>query len=101
MEPFVDFGLFEFIAASVMAWIARCVYAKRAFAIWFLIVSVLAPATLVLISHERFARWIAVVCLAISLVNVAALFQLFRRGNLSALLSLPEKDSKEAVGKEC
>jgi hypothetical protein len=100
MEPFVDFGLFEFGAASALAWIARRIYAKRAFAIWFLIVSVLAPATLVFISHERFVRWIAVVCLAISLVNVATLFPIIRSRNLSALLSLQEKNSKQAAGEE-
>jgi len=100
MEPFVDFGIFEFGVASIMAWIARRIYAKRAFAISFLIVSALAPAVLVFTSHGRFARWVAIICLAMSLVNVAALYPLIRRGNLSALLSRPEKNSKGAVGKE-
>ena len=79
MEVFVDFGLFELLAAAGLAAVAKRVYARRWLALVFLVVSLMAPAALVFITHEGLVRWIAVGCLATSLVNASLIFSLIRR----------------------
>lgn len=87
MEVFVDFGLFELLAAAGLAAVARKVYVKRWLRLVFLVLSLMAPAALVFITKEGLARWIAVGCLATSLVNVSLIFLLLRRWSMATLLS--------------
>ena len=89
MEPVLDFGLFELLAASLLAWSARSIYSRRYIAVAFLALTLLAPAVLAAFPQGGAARWLAVVCLATALVNAAALFRLLRTGSLSALLRKP------------
>ncbi|HXI64821.1 MAG TPA: hypothetical protein VNH14_09960 [Gemmatimonadales bacterium] len=89
MEPVLDFGLFELLAASLLAWFARTIYTRRYLAVAFLALTLLAPAVLAAFPQGSAARWLAVVCLATALVNAAALFRLLRTGNLSSLLKKP------------
>jgi len=89
MEIFVDFGLFEFLAATGLAIIARKIYTRRWLTFACLIISVLAPIALVFFVHEGLIRWIAVISLATALVNVSLIFLLVRRWDLSKLLAVP------------
>jgi peptidoglycan biosynthesis protein MviN/MurJ (putative lipid II flippase) len=79
MEPFVDFGLIELLAASGLAWLARRIYARPAPGVVFVVVSVLLPAILVIASKGVGTRWVAIGCLATALVNAAALLTMLRR----------------------
>ena len=87
MEVFVDFGLFELLAATGLALIARRVYTRRWSTATFLILSVAAPIVLLFFVGENFVRWIAVICLATALVNVSLIFLLIRRWDMSMLLA--------------
>jgi len=82
MEPFVDFGLFEFLAASGLVWLGRRIYATRITGLGLLILSVAAPAALVVVSPGGLGRWVAVICLSSSVVNSAVLLPLLMRGRL-------------------
>jgi len=85
MEVFVDFGLFELIAAAGLAFISRKIYARRWLGLMFLGLSLAAPAVLVFVGHEGPARWVAVVCLATSLVNAALIFSIIQRRAMATL----------------
>jgi hypothetical protein len=93
MEIFVDFGLFEILAATGIALVARKIYTRRWPGFAFLIVSVVTPIFLVFFATEGLARWIAVICLATALVNVSLIFMLIRRWDMSILL---DKESAHA-----
>lgn len=96
MEPFVDFGLFELLAASGLAWLARGIYTRRLVALGFLAVSCFAPAALVLFPNLTFARWIAALCLCTALVNAAILVRLTLDGRLKGVLT-PTRRAVEHV----
>lgn len=98
MEVFVDFGLFELLAATGLAIVARKVYTRRWLAVACLILSVIAPIVLVFIIDEGLTRWIAVICLATSLVNVSLIFLLIRRWDMSALLDKQPASPTESSG---
>jgi hypothetical protein len=85
MEIFVDFGLFEFLAAIGLSALARQIYSRRWLTWIFLAVSLIAPAILIIIASEGLARWIAVFCLATSLLNATLVFSLLRRSNSAPL----------------
>src|SRR5689334_12244685 len=86
MEVFLDFGLFELLAAAGLAAVARRVYARRWLGLTFLLLSLIIPAALVFITHEGLVRWIAVGSLATSLVNASLIFSLIRHRSMTALL---------------
>jgi hypothetical protein len=86
MEIFIDFGLFELLAATGFAFIARKIYTRRRLGLGFIIVSLIAPIFLVFFATEGLAKWIAAACLATTLVNGSLIFMLLQRGNISALL---------------
>ncbi len=73
MEPFIDFGLFEILAASGIAWFARKIYTRRVTGVAFLAISVIAPAVLIFFSGEGWTRWLAAFCLMAAAVNAAVL----------------------------
>ena len=86
MEVFIDFGLFEVIAAAGLAIVARRVYMRRWSTMICLILSLGAPVLLVFFVHESLLRWIAVICLATALINCTLIFLLIRRLDMSMLL---------------
>jgi hypothetical protein len=45
----------------------------------FLVLSLTAPAALILITHEGLIRWIGAICLATALMNASLIFSLIRR----------------------
>jgi hypothetical protein len=91
MEIFVDFGLFEFLAALGLAAAARAAYRRRWLGILLLALSVLAPALLLAVSRGELARWLAAACLATALVNAGLIGTLMRRHDFGQLLARQQR----------
>ena len=85
MEVFVDFGLFEFMAAVGAASLARRIYARKMVGMGFLIASIIAPLSLVFLCRTATTRWVAASCLAMCLVNVGAIAAILQHGQVPQL----------------
>ena len=78
MEIFVDFGLFEILAASGLAALSKAIYKIRLARWATLVVSIVAPAALLLLVRGEALRWIAAAALGTSLVNLSMIVSLMR-----------------------
>lgn len=95
MEVFVDFGLFELLAAAGLAIVARRVYMRRWSTLTCLILSLIAPVLLIFFAHESLLRWIAVICLATTLINCSLISLLIHRWDMSMLLDKSAPSTKK------
>jgi hypothetical protein len=78
VEIFVDFGLFEILAASGLAALAKAIYARPVLRATILAVSVVTPAALLLLVTGEALRWIAAAPLGTSLVNLSMILSMIR-----------------------
>jgi hypothetical protein len=76
VEIFVDFGLFEFLAASGVAALGRIIYSRPLTRWGVLLLSVAAPAALVFLVTGETLRWIAALALGTSVINLSVLVRM-------------------------
>jgi hypothetical protein len=95
MDPFPDFGLFELIVATGAAALARRIYTRQWLAIGLIVLSLITPTVLIFISSRELSRWLAAVCLAISLVNSGLIITLMKMGQLRILLDNKNIDKQQ------
>ena len=85
MEIFVDFGLFEFIAAIGLAAVARKIYSNRVVGGIFLLASVALPAAAIFWASGEGGRWFGAASLGTALVNASVVAAALQRGDVPAL----------------
>jgi hypothetical protein len=98
MEIFVDFGLFELLAALGVSALAKKIYSRRLFQIPFLIATVGLPAVLIFVVTSEEARWLAAGCLATALVNVSVVLGALQKGEVPTL-TLPHRRQSTSTAK--
>jgi len=73
--------------------LSRRIYSSRILAICFLMTSIITPALLLFLAPGTVQKWIAIVCMATSLVNVSVVAAVLQTGKVPAL-KLPQSMRK-------
>src|SRR5262245_48241996 len=85
MEVFLDFGLFELVAALGLSFLARRIYSRLLPGSIFLLASILLPVVAIVLARGEFERWICLAILITALVNGAVIAANIQKGQVPAL----------------
>ena len=85
MEIFIDFGLFEVLAALGLATLAKAVYTHKTLGPLFLILCIGLPTASIFVAQSEASRWLSVLCLATTLVNAVVVAGGMQRGDVPTL----------------
>lgn len=91
MEIFVDFGLFEILAASGLGALARAINRHPLARAVIVVLSVAAPGALVWLAPGETLRWIAALALGTSLVNASIIVSANRTRPAHADATVPDR----------
>lgn len=102
MEIFVDFGLFELLAAAGLAVLSRTIYSRKLIGPIFLAASVIAPVVALVSSDRTLARTFALISVVFGAVNASVVAAVLQTGDLPQLrlsrpkwLVRPEAENKQ------
>jgi hypothetical protein len=85
MEIFVDFGLFELVAALGLSALACRVYTHAALRNVVLILSIAAPIGVIFLASTEGVRWMGAICLATTLLNLGVVLGAIQQGEIPRL----------------
>lgn len=91
MEIFIDFGLFELLAAAGLAVVSRTIYSRKLIGPMFLAVSVIAPVVALVSPDRGLERTFALISVVFGAVNASVVAAVLQTGDLPRLrLSRPK-----------
>jgi hypothetical protein len=98
MEIFIDFGLFELIAAVGLSALANKVYTHALWRIVVPVLSVVAPVAMILMASTEALRWLGALCLATTLINLCVVIAVLQRGEVPKITLAQHRPAKKALG---
>lgn len=95
MEVFLDFGVFEVIAALGISAVARKVYSLPTLRTIFLFASLAFPGLLIFLVDNESLRWLAAGSLVTSLVNLSVVLGALQQGQVPTFTFARRGDASE------
>ncbi len=97
MEVFVDFGLFEVIAALGIATLAKRVYSVPSLTAIMLFASLAFPGLLLFLADGEMLRWLAAGALATALINLGVVLGALQQGHVPTLTLTRNRNGEDGA----
>lgn len=101
MEPFIDFGFFEFFAIAGIAWLAFHGYSYSK-SRWFLLgYGTIAPVFIIIFAKlSGILLWVTVTAFIVGVINTYVIVCISRSVSLPELLALEKKQMRDKFKKK-